>query len=67
MHDASQNVQFSGVASVTAVLRSTVTFHTLAELSLVNNDEQQFWEDAFSPAPFTCLRLDRSYEYPDVT
>lgn len=39
MHDASQNVPFSGVASVPAALRSTVTFHTLAELSLVNNDE----------------------------
>lgn len=32
MHGASQNLHFSGVASVTAAFRSTVTFHTLAEL-----------------------------------
>lgn len=39
MHYASQDVQFSGVTSITTLFRCNLTFHTLAEFSLVNNDE----------------------------
>lgn len=57
---------FSGVASVTAVFRSTVTFHTLAELSLVKNNEP-LGGCILSGTIYVFTLRQIIYEYPDAT